>query len=86
MDHQAKLMTRIKRTGGMNCNKITQVALKWSRPKSHTFHLNNGVKRLMAMPVNAATRELKEHDTRLWRIFHHYVDKIKRWNNWTLLI
>ncbi|GAC40795.1 ISL3 family transposase [Paenibacillus popilliae] len=32
--------------------------------------------RLMAeMPVNAAARELREQDTRMWRIFHHYVDK-----------
>lgn len=32
--------------------------------------------RLMAeMPVNAAAREIREHDTRLWRIFHHYVDQ-----------
>lgn len=27
------------------------------------------------MPVNAAARELREHDTRMWRIFHYYVDK-----------
>lgn len=27
--------------------------------------------RLMAeMPVNAAARELREHDARMWRIFH----------------
>ncbi|MFC5452327.1 transposase [Paenibacillus aestuarii] len=32
--------------------------------------------RLMAeMPVNAAARELRQHDTRMWRIFHYYVDK-----------
>lgn len=29
--------------------------------------------RLMAeMPVNAAARELREHDTRMWCIFRHY--------------
>ena len=27
------------------------------------------------MPVNAAARELREHDTRMWRIFHHYVNQ-----------
>jgi len=32
--------------------------------------------RLMAeMPDNAAARELREHDTRMWRIFHHYVNQ-----------
>lgn len=27
------------------------------------------------MPVNAAARELRERDTRLWRILPHYVDE-----------
>ena len=27
------------------------------------------------MPDNAAARELREHDTRMWRIFHHYVNQ-----------
>ncbi|MNE66839.1 Transposase [compost metagenome] len=61
----------------MNCNKVTQVPLKWSRPKSHfTFQFEAWAMRLMAeMPVNAAARELREHDTRMWRIFHYYVNE-----------
>nr|WP_315794633.1 hypothetical protein [Paenibacillus sp. BIC5C1] len=32
--------------------------------------------RLMAeRPFNAAARELREHDTRMWRIFHYYVNQ-----------
>jgi transposase len=26
-----------------------------------------------AMPVNAVARLVGEHDTRLWRVIHHYV-------------
>lgn len=68
---------RVPRANCLSCNKITQVPLKWSRPKSHfTFQFESWAMRLMAeMPVNAAARELREYDTRLWRIFHYYVDK-----------
>lgn len=68
---------RVPRTNCMNCNKVTQVPLKWSRQKSHfTFQFEAWAMRLMAeMPVNAAARELREHDTRMWRIFHYYVDE-----------
>lgn len=57
--------------------KVTQVPVKWSRPLSHfTLQFEAWAMRLMAeMPVNAAARELREHDTRMWRIFHHYVGK-----------
>ncbi len=27
------------------------------------------------MPVSAVAREVKEHDTRLWRVFHYYVQR-----------
>ena len=68
---------RVPRTNCRACNKITLVPLKWSRPKSHfTYLFEAWAMRLMAeMPVNAAAREIREHDTRLWRIFHHYVDQ-----------
>ncbi|WP_281285997.1 helix-turn-helix domain-containing protein [Paenibacillus sinopodophylli] len=54
------------------------VPVAWSRPKSHfTLYFEAWAMRLMAeMPVNAAARELREHDTRLWRIFRHYVNKV----------
>lgn len=57
--------------------KVTQVPVPWSRPLSHFTHqFEAWAMRLMAeMPVNAAARELREHDTRMWRILHHYVDK-----------
>ncbi|OXM13454.1 ISL3 family transposase [Paenibacillus herberti] len=71
------LHARVPRTDCKNCNKVTLVPVKWSRPKSHfTLQFDAWAMRLMAeMPVNAAARELREHDTRMWRIFHHYVDQ-----------
>lgn len=68
---------RLPRVACNVCNKVTQVSVKWSRPLSHfTLLFEAWAMRLMAeMPVNAAARELREHDTRMWRIFHHYVNK-----------
>jgi transposase len=68
---------RVPRVSCTSCNKVTQVPVKWSRPGAHfTFAFEAWAMRLMAeMPVNAAARELREHDTRMWRIFHHYVEE-----------
>ena len=30
---------------------------------------------LPTMPVNAVARQVGEHDTRLWRVLHHYVEQ-----------
>ncbi|WP_431086672.1 ISL3 family transposase [Paenibacillus sp. 8b26] len=71
------LHARVPRTDCKQCNKITLIPVKWSRPLSHfTLDFETWAMRLMAeMPVNAAARELREHDTRMWRIFHHYVNR-----------
>lgn len=68
---------RVPRTNCRTCNKVTLVPVKWSRPLSHfTLQFDAWAMRLMSeMPVNAAARELREHDTRMWRIFHHYVNQ-----------
>lgn len=76
-DWKTYMHARVPRTECQSCNKITLVPVNWSRPKSHfTLQFDAWAMRLMAeMPVNAAARELREHDTRMWRILHHYVDK-----------
>lgn len=68
---------RVPRVECKVCNKVTQVPVKWSRPGAHfTYSFEAYAMRLMAeMPVNAAARELREHDTRMWRIFHYYVNQ-----------
>jgi transposase len=75
-DWKTFMHARMPRVKCISCNKVTQVYAKWARPLSHfTLLFEAWAMRLMAeMPVNAAARELREHDTRMWRIFHHYVD------------
>lgn len=48
----------------------------WARPGSGFTLLFEALVLTMAphMPVRAVARLLGEHDTRLWRILHHYVD------------
>lgn len=76
-DWKTFMHARMPRVKCTSCNKVTQVYAKWARPLSHfTLLFEAWAMRLMAeMPVNAAARELREHDTRMWRIFHYYVDK-----------
>jgi transposase len=76
-DWKTYMHARVPRTNCGACKKVTLVPVKWSRPLSRfTLLFESWAMRLMAeMPVNAAARELREHDTRMWRIFHHYVDK-----------
>lgn len=68
---------RVPRLDCRQCHKVITAKVSWSRPSSHfTWHFESFAMRLMAeMPVKAASRELREHDTRLWRIFRHYVQE-----------
>jgi transposase len=52
------------------------VSVPWARDGSgFTLLFESHVMDLIpAMPVAAAARMVGEHDTRLWRIIHHYVD------------
>jgi transposase len=76
-DWKTYLHARVPRTDCDDCHKVTRVQVPWSRANSNfTLMFDAWAMRLMAeMPVNAAARELREHDTRMWRIFHHYVEK-----------
>ncbi|WP_088076548.1 ISL3 family transposase [Litchfieldia alkalitelluris] len=59
------------------CSKIRTVVVDWSRPRSSfTWFFEAEVMQLMKeMPVAAVSRKVKEHDTRLWRVFHYYVNR-----------
>lgn len=74
-DWKTYMHARVPRVKCTGCSKITQVPLPWARPQSHfTLRFEAWAMRLMAeMPVYAAARELREHDTRMWRVFHHDV-------------
>lgn len=71
------LHARIPRIHCGVCDKIRTVHVDWSRPKAgFTWMFEAEVMQLMKeMPVAAVARKVDEHDTRLWRIFHYYVDK-----------
>ena len=73
--HEAHLVARVPR---VECPEhgVHQVGVPWARPGSGFTLLFEAL--LMAMlsemPVSAVAALVGEHDTRLWRVLHHYVD------------
>lgn len=76
--HQAYLTARVPR---IRCDKcgIKTVTVPWARPDSGFTLLFEALVMTMvsAMPVAAVARIVGEHDTRLWRVVHHYVDQAR---------
>jgi transposase len=74
--HQAFLHARVARIECPNCG-VRLVNVPWARPGSgFTLLFEAFVMTLVkGMPVAAAARLVGEHDTRLWRVVQHYVDK-----------
>jgi transposase len=76
--HRAYLHARVPR---VTCptHGVRQVALVWARPESGFTLLFEAL--LMAMlaemPVKAVAELVGEHDTRLWRLLHHYVEQAR---------
>jgi transposase len=73
--HQAFLHARVARITCPDCG-VKQIAVPWARAGSgFTLLFEALVMTLVtAMPVRAAAHLVKEHDTRLWRIVHHWVE------------
>jgi transposase len=73
--HQAYLTARVPRVCCDTCG-IKTVGVPWARPDSGFTLLFEALVMTMisAMPVKAVARIVGEHDTRLWRMVHHYVD------------
>src|SRR3954452_7201221 len=73
--HQAFLHARVARIACPNCG-VKQIAVPWARAGSGFTLLFEAVIMALvtAMPVRAAARLVKEHDTRLWRIVHHWIE------------
>ena len=72
--HQAYLNARVPRIRCEACG-IKTVSVPWARPDSGFTLLFEALLMTMisAMPVKAVARIVGEHDTRLWRVVHHYV-------------
>jgi transposase len=70
------LSARVPRTDCRRCGK-RPVNVPWARPGSGFTLLFEALVLTLAphMPVAAAARLMGEHDTRLWRVIHHYVDQ-----------
>jgi transposase len=73
--HQAYLHARVPRVR-CDTHGVHQVAVPWARSGSgFTLLFEALVMALVsAMPVKAVADLVGEHDTRLWRVIHHYVD------------
>ena len=60
------------------CNRTMRVNVPWAldKPKNYfTLHFDALIIALAKdMPMNAVSRFTGEHDTRLWRVLHYYVD------------
>jgi transposase len=76
--HQAYLNARVPRIDCDGCG-IKTVTVPWARPDSGFTLLFEALVMTMvtAMPVAAVARIVGEHDTRLWRVVHHYVDQAR---------
>ncbi|MFB6367912.1 ISL3 family transposase [Paenibacillus elgii] len=68
----------LPRTHCGKCNRMMRVNVPWAldKPKHYfTLHFDALVIALAKdMPMNAVSRFVGEHDTRLWRVLHHYVE------------
>jgi transposase len=76
--HQAYLNARVPRVRCEKCG-VKKIAAPWARPDSGFTLLFEAMVMAMvsAMPVKAVARIVGEHDTKLWRVVHHYVDEAR---------
>ncbi|MGQ0562580.1 MAG: ISL3 family transposase [Gemmatimonadota bacterium] len=76
--HEAYLHARTPRVRCARCG-VRLVQVPWARPGSGFTLLFEALVMMLVkdMPVAAIARMVREHDTRLWRIVHHYVDQAR---------
>lgn len=76
--HQAYLHARVPRVRCTGCG-VRKIAIPWARPDSGFTLLFEALlmSLVSAMPVNSVARLVGEHDTRLWRVIHYYVDRAR---------
>jgi transposase len=76
--HQAFLHARTPRIACPDCG-VRLADVPWARPGSGFTLLFEALAMTLmtAMPVAAAARLLGEHDTRMWRILHHWVEEAR---------
>ena len=82
--HEAYLTSRVPRVKCSQCG-IRVVDVPWSRSGSGFTLLFEAMIMTLAkaMPVKTISSFVSEHDTKLWRIVHHYVDKGRSWADYS---
>jgi len=75
-EHEAYLTAKVPRVKCANCG-IRLIDVSWARTGSGFSLLFEAMVMTLAkaMPVKSIAEYVGEHDTRLWRIIHYYVDK-----------
>ncbi len=77
-EHEAYLTARVPR---VRCPEhgVRQVGVPWGREGSGFTLLFEALVMAMVkeMPVRAVAKLISEHDTRVWRVVHHYVDEAR---------
>jgi len=76
--HQAFLHARTPRITCPDCG-VKQIAVPWARTGSGFTLLFEALAMTLmtAMPVAAAARLMGEHDTRMWRVLHYWVEQAR---------
>lgn len=76
--HEAYLNARVPRVNCPTCG-VKRVAVPWAREGSGFTLLFEAflIRMVEDMPVNAVAEKVNEHDTRLWRVVHHYVESAR---------
>jgi transposase len=76
--HQAYLHARVPRVRCEACG-VKKISVPWARPDSGFTLLFEALlmSLVSAMPVNTVARLVGEHDTRLWRVIHPYVERAR---------
>jgi transposase len=72
--HETFMTARVPRSDCSRCGPRL-VAVPWARPGSGFTLLFETFVMILAqqMPINSLAQLVGEHDTRLWRVLHHYV-------------
>ena len=73
--HSALLHARVPRVDCDKCHAIRKAAVPWARTGSGFTLLFEALVMALCqeMPVLAVADLIGEHDTRIWRVLHHYV-------------
>lgn len=76
--HEAYLTARVPRIKCGKCG-VLLVDVPWARPGSGFTLLFEAMIMVLvkAMPIKTVAQYIQEHDTRIWRVLHHYIDQAR---------